>query len=68
MRPNPRHAAGRLDLADDAHPDGPRLLRRQPGMQSEHAAKLAQKLGQLSLVITALPQECMGHLASFGPT
>ena len=31
-------------------------------------AKLAQKLGQLQPFIAVLPQECMGQLASFGPT
>jgi hypothetical protein len=30
--------------------------------------KLAQKLGQLQLFIDVLSQECMGQLASFGPT
>jgi hypothetical protein len=31
-------------------------------------AKLAQKLGQLQPSIAASAQECMGQLASFGPT
>jgi hypothetical protein len=29
---------------------------------------LAQMLGQLQPFIAVLPQECMGQLASFGPT
>jgi hypothetical protein len=40
--------------------------RRAPA--SEKDAKLAQKLGQLQPFLAALPQECMGQLASFGPT
>ena len=40
---------------------------RQRG-QSEKDAKLAQKLGQLQPFIVVFPQECMGQLASFGPT
>jgi hypothetical protein len=35
---------------------------------SEKDAKLAQKLGQLQPFISAFPQECVGQLASFGPT
>jgi hypothetical protein len=35
---------------------------------SETDAKLAQKLGQLQLFIAVSPQECMGQLASSGPT
>jgi hypothetical protein len=35
---------------------------------SEKDAKLAQNLGQLQPFIDVLPQECMGQLASFGPT
>ena len=35
---------------------------------SEKDAKLAQKLGQLQPFIAVFPQECMGQLASFGPT
>jgi hypothetical protein len=34
----------------------------------EKHARLAQKLGQLQPLIAALRQECMGHLACFGPT
>ena len=35
----------------------------------EKDAKLTQKLGQLQLFLVAVhPQECMGQLASFGPT
>ena len=34
----------------------------------EEDAELAQKLGQLQPFIAAFPQECMGQLASFGPT
>jgi hypothetical protein len=36
--------------------------------QSEEYAKLAQKLGQLQPFTAVFPQECMGQLASFGPT
>jgi hypothetical protein len=35
---------------------------------SEKDAKLAQKLGQLQPFLAVFPQECMGQLASFGPT
>jgi hypothetical protein len=41
---------------------------RASGWQSEKDAKLAQKLGQLQPFIAVLPLECMGQLASFGPT
>ena len=34
----------------------------------EKEAKLAQKLGQLQPFIAVFPHECMGQLASFGPT
>ena len=36
--------------------------------QSEKDAKLAQKLGQLQPFVAVFPPECMGQLASFGPT
>jgi hypothetical protein len=35
---------------------------------SEKGAKLAQKLGQLQTLLAGFPQECMGQLATFGPT
>jgi hypothetical protein len=35
---------------------------------SEKDARLAQKLGQLQPFIAVSPQECMGQLASSGPT
>jgi hypothetical protein len=35
---------------------------------SEKDAKLAQKLGQLQPFMAVLPQQCMGQLASIGPT
>ena len=38
------------------------------GAASESDAKLAQKLGQLQPFLAVFPQECMGQLASFGPT
>ena len=44
------------------------LRRRGGGGRSEKTAKLAQKLGLLQRVTAVLPQECMGQLASFGPT
>ena len=40
--------------------------RRRP--QSENDTKLVQKLGQLQPFLTVFPQECLGQLASFGPT
>ena len=49
--------------ADHLHPPLQLDLR-----QSEKAAKLAQKLGQLQPSIAAFQQECMAQLASFGPT
>jgi hypothetical protein len=45
------------------------LARRCPlPPAGEKDAMLAQKLGQLQPYITVFPQECMGQLASFGPT
>ena len=44
---------------------GPVSLQPRP---SEKDAELAQKLGQLQPFIAVFPQECMGQLASFGPT
>ena len=41
---------------------------RQENSTSEKDAALTQTLGQLQPFIAAFPQECMGHLASFGPT
>jgi hypothetical protein len=38
------------------------------GGPSENDAELAQKLGQLQPFLAVFPQECMGQLASFGPT
>jgi hypothetical protein len=35
---------------------------------SEKDAKLAEKLGQLQPFMAVFPQECVGQLASFGPT
>ena len=35
---------------------------------SEKDTKLAQKLGQLQPFVAAFPRECVGQLASFGPT
>jgi hypothetical protein len=37
-------------------------------VSSEKDAKLAQKLGQLQPLIAVLPRECLGQLASSGPT
>jgi hypothetical protein len=50
-----------------------RCVRRcgRDAAESENDAKLAQKLGQLQAFIAesaVLSQECMGQLASFGPT
>jgi hypothetical protein len=47
--------------------------RRSPGQgddddDSEKNTTLAQKLAQLQPFIAAFPQDCMGQLASFGPT
>jgi hypothetical protein len=36
--------------------------------RSERDANLAQKLGQLQPLTAVFPRECMGQLASFGPT
>jgi hypothetical protein len=36
--------------------------------ESEKETKLAQKLGQRQPFIAVFPPECMGELASFGPT
>ena len=54
-------ASGTGTLADQA---------RQQVLQhaSEKDAKLAQQLGQLQPFLAVLPQECVGQLASFGPT
>jgi hypothetical protein len=44
----------------------PRPHRRpHPG---ENDAGLAQKLGQLQPFLAVFPRECVGQLASFGPT
>ena len=40
----------------------------RPTLTGVKDAKLAQKLGQLRPFIAVFPQECMGQLASFGPT
>ena len=45
-----------------------RAPRALTSCKSEKDAKLAQKLGQLQPFIVVFPQECMGQLASFGPT
>ena len=37
-------------------------------LAGEKDATLAQKLGQLQPFIDVFPQECMGQLASVGPT
>jgi hypothetical protein len=42
--------------------------KKVPTITSEKDAKLAQKLGQLQPFAAVFPQECMGQLASFGPT
>ena len=44
------------------------LHRRRQVVQSEKDAKLDHKLDQLQPFIAASPQECVGQLASFGPT
>jgi hypothetical protein len=36
--------------------------------RSEKDTMLAQRLGQLQLFMAVYPLECMGQLASFGPT
>jgi hypothetical protein len=46
----------------------PRKVAARPLCQSEKDAKSAQKLGQLQPFIDVFSQECMGQLASFGPT
>ena len=53
---------------DDGGTAVPAGHERLLGDQSEKDAELAQKLGQLQPFMAAFPQECMGQLASFGPT
>ena len=60
-RPDALDAAARLDL------QAVRLADHR-GLPSEKYPKLAQKLGQLQPFLAVIPQECMGQLASFGPT
>jgi hypothetical protein len=48
--------------------EGHQFVLREFGPQVSQDAKLAQKLGQLQPFIAVFPQECMGKLASFGPT
>ena len=45
-----------------------RVKRVSCGGCSEKDVKLVQKLGQLQPFIAVLTPECMGQLASFGPT
>jgi hypothetical protein len=45
-----------------------RAVLAQCSLSSEKDTKLAQKLGQLQPFIAVFPQECVGQLASFGPT
>jgi hypothetical protein len=45
-----------------------RILALLRGDQGKRDAKLAQKLGQLQPFIAVFSQECIGQLASFGPT
>jgi hypothetical protein len=61
-------SGGRAGAA--ARPEGFRgvVVRRSARRRSEKDAKLAQKSGQLQPFITVFPPECMGQLASFGPT
>jgi hypothetical protein len=47
---------------------GPLYTPCQPERSGEKDAKFAQKLGQLQRFIAVFTQECMGLLASFGPT
>ena len=44
------------------------MLSLHPPVASEKDAKLVQKLGQLQPFIAVFPLECMGRIASFGPT
>jgi hypothetical protein len=46
----------------------PALLRRPVLRPGERDAKLAQELGHLQPFIAVFPRECVGQLASFGPT
>ena len=59
-------AAARAAAAAEAAERRQQLADRRAS--SEKAAKLAQKLSQLQPFTPVLPQECMGQLASFGPT
>ena len=63
---NPKRSLVRLIIAL-ASGRGPRD-RLLAALSSEKDTKLAQKLGQLQPCIAVFPQECMGQLASFGPT
>jgi hypothetical protein len=60
--------AGRGRQGHARRPVGRAGGREGAGGKSEKDAKLAQKLGQLQPSVTVSPQECMGQLASFGPT
>ena len=70
----PRGGPVRLEHERVAVPLGRRQLRHEgpPPERFERASekdtKLAQKLGQLQQFTAVLPPECMGQLASFGPT
>jgi hypothetical protein len=60
-RPKPLDARG-------AHFSGRALPQAGFQRKREKDAKLAQELGQLQPFIAVFPQECIGHLASVGPT
>ena len=72
MRPNPRYAPR---PAPRAHRSSKRAVQDMPvglgdtqRLGSEKDAELAQKLGHLQPFIAVSPHECLGQLASSGPT
>ena len=68
-QPGDRWLLRRARLAQGlAHARRPLHLDRHPANPSEKDTKLAQKLIQLQPFIAVFQQECMGQLASFGPT
>jgi hypothetical protein len=69
--PPPTPPPGRLDGPERATArlsfDGLELGGLAPGTREKYAVS-AQKLGQLQPFTAAFPPECVGQLASFGPT
>ena len=55
-------------VGDATYMDPKRRKIRKRFQKVRKTPKLAQKLGQLQPFSAVFPQECMGQLASFGPT